>query len=200
MEPHCTSFAPAADAASRVLVLGSMPGVASLAAGQYYAHPRNAFWPLVYALWREGGSPTSGVRFEKSPTRTQHPPQAGDGRYALWEGILPADYPARLAFLRAHRIALWDVARTCLREGSGDAAIRAAVPNDLPALFAQYPGIHTICCNGQTAAALLLRLLPGACEGRTVLRLPSTSPAYTLPFASKLAAWRVLREAAEREA
>ena len=45
-----SSFNAVFDANSRILILGSLPGDASLNAGHYYAHPRNAFWPIISQL------------------------------------------------------------------------------------------------------------------------------------------------------
>jgi hypoxanthine-DNA glycosylase len=44
---------PVISPGTRLVVLGSFPGAASLAAQQYYGHPRNAFWRLLSALWGE---------------------------------------------------------------------------------------------------------------------------------------------------
>ncbi|QSN62068.1 DNA-deoxyinosine glycosylase [Caballeronia sp. M1242] len=59
-------FAPVGDAHTHTLILGSFPGVASLAVTQYYAHPRNQFWRLVGAVI---GEPLHELAYEERLAR-----------------------------------------------------------------------------------------------------------------------------------
>ena len=72
---HIHSFSPIEDSSATILILGSMPGKESLRAGQYYAHRRNAFWPIMGDLI--GANPT--LPYE---ARTQLLKTAG---IALWD-------------------------------------------------------------------------------------------------------------------
>ena len=60
--PRVRSFPPVEDARARILILGSMPGVASLREGRYYAHPQNQFWPIVCAALGADGMPDYAER------------------------------------------------------------------------------------------------------------------------------------------
>lgn len=107
------------------------------------------------------------------------------------------DYPARLRQLQAHRIALWDVLKSCQRSGSLDTAIVAESiqVNDFESLFNRCPKIERIVFNGQKAELLFKRrVLPGLRSSLgdiECIRLPSTSPAHAaMSFEQKKAAWR----------
>lgn len=146
---------PILDAGVRLLILGSFPSPASLAAQQYYGHRQNQFWRLLGA-----------VLDQPLPTMC---------------------YADRQATLLRHGIGVWDVYRTCRRQGALDSAIEAAQVNDFSCLRQHAPGLRRICFNGQTAGKLAAWF---AQEGYETAVLPSSSPAYTLAFADKLAAWR----------
>ncbi|MGE4488448.1 MAG: DNA-deoxyinosine glycosylase [Kiritimatiellales bacterium] len=127
-------------------------------------------------------------------------------------------YEERLAALRKDRVALWDVAHTCRREGSLDSNMTDVEANDFPALFKTAPHIHTVFFNGQKAAALFHKLVfpslfpvaevpdlgkrrghgPRPTELKLVT-LPSTSPANaSIPLAKKKAAWKQVPAALAR--
>ena len=50
---NCRSFDPSIDNNSKILILGSMPGVKSLEEQQYYAHPQNRFWKVMGSICNE---------------------------------------------------------------------------------------------------------------------------------------------------
>lgn len=153
-------FPPVADASTRLLILGSLPGEQSLARQEYYGNKQNKFWLLMSAV--------TGI------------------------SLVPLAYPARLAALRACGVGLWDVVAEAHRPGSLDSAIRARDDNDLPALLRTLPQLTTIAFNGGTAARLGLQVLGPLAERYQIVKLPSSSPAYTLAYADKLRQWQVL--------
>ena len=105
-------------------------------------------------------------------------------------------YAARLQALLANGIGLWDVVAEAHREGSLDSRIREHVHTDLVELVNRLPQLTTIAFNGGTAARLGLKALKENAERYRIIKLPSSSPAYTLPYADKLCAWQVLKQEA----
>lgn len=108
-------------------------------------------------------------------------------------------YEKRLATLLAHHIGLWDVIAEAERPGSLDAAIRNETHNALAELVATLPRLQAIGFNGGTAAKFGRRQLAGADERLHLIDLPSSSPAYTLAFDTKKAAWLPLQACLSEE-
>lgn len=168
-----TGLAPLVSEQTRLVILGSFPSAASLAAGQYYAHPRNQFWPLVSSL----------LALTKAQARE----------------IVGSDYPARCAWLLSRGVGLWDVYAACERQGSLDAAIRQAQVNDFAGLSRRCPRLQAIGHNGAESfkyAPQVAAAWTGAASPAPVFyKLPSSSPAHAAwSLERKLAAWREVFE------
>lgn len=104
-----------------------------------------------------------------------------------------APYAERIAHLQQQKIALWDVLHSCERIGSLDSAIRNPIPNDFTSLLAKNPDLQVIAFNGTKAAKWFHRWAKIDTSSLKVFRLPSTSPAATIAFEKKCAAWTILQ-------
>ncbi len=92
----------------------------SLQSQQYYAHPQNQFWKIVFSVM--------------SPTKSLE--------------ICASSYEDKIVSLLDGGIGCWDVYASCEREGSLDSAIRGAQLNDLASLIQRCPQLQAIAHNG----------------------------------------------------
>lgn len=173
---RCVGFPPIVGESPRILVLGSMPSEASIAAGEYYAHRANRFWPLMARLF----------------------PEAADD-------LTSSDYVRRTAALRRVGVALWDTIGTCEREGSSDSRIRRAEPNDLAKFLRECPSLTHVILNGRKSEAvwrrhaeaevllqrpdLIVRVCPSTSPANAALRLDDLVAAWRSALASGKSAW-----------
>ncbi len=118
--------------------------------------------------------------------------------YGLQEHALDENRPRR-AFLLQHRIALWDVLRSCTIAGASDASISQPEPNDLTCILDVAPIQHVFCTGGKAAAlakrfdgAMLrergipLTALPSTSAANARMRLPQLIEAYKVILASSI--------------
>ena len=141
-----------------------MPGVRSLEKQAYYAHPRNAFWPIMLSLLGSDGEDMSYSQ------RTKLLRNSG---ITLWDVL---KHCRRSGSLDAK-----------IEPGS-------VVANDIPGLIKRQPQLQQIVFNGRTAERMFQKLVAPQLDESTKfdqLTLPSTSPAMaTLSVEEKLEWWR----------
>lgn len=156
------SFPPLRGHQPHSLILGSMPGQASLDANQYYAHPRNAFWPIMAELFA----------FEAALPYAARCGALTNAGVAVWD-VLQAC---------VRRGSLDSAIETDSEVANDIPALLQDQPGITRILFN----------GAKAETVFRKHLLPGLDQHQIKLqRLPSTSPAHAaLCFADKLAAWR----------
>lgn len=162
--PRVHSFDPIAAPDAKILILGSMPGRASLAAGQYYAHAQNAFWRIMAELLGFDATAPYAVRVQALES----------SGIALWDVLLSCEREGSLDA---------DIVRKTLL--ANDFAKFFRGHPKITRIF--FNGSTAETCFKRHASHLIngfdLRLA----------RLPSTSPANAaIPFLQKLEAWRAI--------
>lgn len=156
------SFPPIANRKARLLILGSIPGKASLEAGQYYAHPRNQFWPIMAELLGNQNLPDYQAK-------TQMLLKAN---IALWDVMKSCYRPGSLDSNIAKDSIVANDFKTFL-----------ATHHAISHIF--FNGA----ASEQSFRRLVLPNL--ACHSLIFQRLPSTSPAHAaLSYQQKLQCWR----------
>ena len=155
-----SSFPPIISKSSKILILGSVPGIKSLEMQEYYAHPQNKFWKILFEIFEED---------------------------------FTINYSEKIKFLEKNNVAVWDVIDSCERQGSLDTKILNEVANDISKLLEEFPNIEAIFCNGQKSFKNLNKILPENFQ-IPIFALPSTSPAYTIPFHNKLEQWKTIKQ------
>ncbi len=68
-----TGLAPLVSPATKVLILGSFPGVRSLQAQEYYGHSQNQFWKILQAIWPTGAHGICASSYQKNSKTTCGP-------------------------------------------------------------------------------------------------------------------------------
>lgn len=92
--------------------------------------------------------------------------------------LFSLDYEKKLQTLLDNGFALWDVIKTCKREGSLDSDIEDEKPNNIKTLLKKYPEVKTIYLNGNKAYSAFKKYFPEILndERYKCFKMPSTSP------------------------
>ena len=157
-----TSFLALTRPGATVLILGSMPGVASLRAQQYYAHPRNHFWPIMARI----------AGFDAAAPYTERVDALTGAGFAVWDVLQSCVRPGSLD----------SAIQAGSRVPNDFAAFFAAHPQ------IRTVGFNGAEAEKSFKTHVLPGLLPAA--GLGYARLPSSSPAHAVGLDYKLAVWR----------